>query len=124
LEEELGGPLIYRDGKNSRLTALGQDVETEFRRMQVALRNVSQLSDNWALGRHRVLDIAVAPTVSPNAFTSFFLSALEQIPSVGIKIRALQFSEDTTEVLLGKYHACILPREPRPDPKLDMRPLF
>src|SRR3546814_14483749 len=42
LEEELGGPLIYRDGKNSRLTALGQDVEMEFKRMQVALRNVRQ----------------------------------------------------------------------------------
>src|SRR3546814_18190064 len=51
LEEELGGPLIYRDGKNSRLTALGQDVEMEFKRMQVALRNVRQHSDNWALGR-------------------------------------------------------------------------
>jgi LysR family transcriptional regulator, hydrogen peroxide-inducible genes activator len=38
LEEELSGPLIYRDGKNSRLTALGQGVEMEFRRMQVALR--------------------------------------------------------------------------------------
>src|SRR3546814_999425 len=45
LEEELGGPLIYRDGKNSRLTALGQDVEMEFKRMQVALRNVRQHSD-------------------------------------------------------------------------------
>src|SRR3546814_17996681 len=68
--------------------------------------------------------IAVAPTVGPNAFTSFFLSALEQIPSVGIKIHALQSTEDTAEVLSGKYHACILPREPRPDRKLDVRPLF
>ncbi len=124
LEEELGGPLIYRDGKNSRLTALGQDVEMEFRRMQVALRNVRQHSDNWALGRHRVLDIAVAPTVGPNAFTSFFLSALDEIPTVRIKIHALQSNEDTADVLSGKYHACILPREPRPDPKLDVRPLF
>src|SRR3546814_1887555 len=124
LEEELGGPLIYRDGKNSRLTALGQDVEMEFKRMQVALRNVRQHSDNWALGRHRVLDIAIAPTVNPNAFTSFFLSALEQVPSVGIKVRALQPSEDAAEVLSGKYHACILPREPRPDPKLDVCSLF
>lgn len=49
---------------------------------------------------------------------------MEQIPSVGIKIHALQSSEDTTEVLSGKYHACILPREPRPDPKLDVRSLF
>ncbi|MDY0885892.1 LysR family transcriptional regulator [Dongia soli] len=124
LEEELGGPLIYRDGKNSRLTALGQDIEMEFRRMQVALRNVRQHSDNWALGRHRVLDIAVAPTVGPNAFTSFFLSALEQIPSVRIKIHALQHHEDTAEVLSGKYHACILSRELKSDPKLDVRPLF
>src|SRR3546814_14660054 len=85
--------------------------------MQVALRNVRQHSDNWALGSHRVLDIAIAPTVNPNAFTSFFLSALEQVPSVGINIRALQSSEDTTEVLSGKYPASILPREPRPDQK-------
>lgn len=62
--------------------------------MQVALRNVRRHSDNWVLGRRRVLDIAVAPTVGPNAFTSFFLSALEQIPSVGIKIHALQSGED------------------------------
>lgn len=124
LEEELGGPLIYRDGKNSRLTALGQEIEMEFRRVQVALRNVRQHSDNWALGRHRVLDIAVAPTVGPNAFTTFFLGALDQIPSVRIKIHALQSNEDTAEILSGKYHACILPREPRPDPKLDVRSLF
>src|SRR3546814_7003778 len=91
------------------LTALGQDVEMEFRRMLAVLRNVRQHSDNWALGRHRVLDIAVAPTVGPNAFTSFFLSALEQIPSVGLKIHALQSTEDTAEVLSGKYPACILP---------------
>jgi DNA-binding transcriptional LysR family regulator len=50
LEEELGGPLVYRDGKDSRLTALGQDVEMEFRRMQVALRNGRQHSDSWGPG--------------------------------------------------------------------------
>lgn len=27
LEEELGGPLLYRDGKDSRLTALGQEIQ-------------------------------------------------------------------------------------------------
>src|SRR3546814_20322012 len=77
----------------------------EFRRMLAVLRNVRQHSDNWALGRHRVLDIAVAPTVGPNAFTSFFLSALEQLPSVGIRIHALQSTEDTAEVLSGKYRS-------------------
>lgn len=124
LEEELGGPLIYRDGKDSRLTALGREVEIEFRRVQVALRSVREHSDNRALGTHCVLDIAVASTVGPNAFTSFFLGALQQIPSIRIRIHALPSDEDTAEILSGKYHACILPREPRPDPKLDVRVLF
>ncbi len=124
LEEELGGPLIYRDGKNSRLTALGQAIELDFKQVQLSLRIVRQHSDSWALGSQCVLDIAVAPSVSPNAFTSFFLRAMEENPTVWIKIHALQPNEDTAEILSGKYHACILPREPKPDVKLDVRPLF
>ena len=124
LEEELGGPLIYRDGKNSRLTSLGQDVELEFRRMLVAMKSVRHHSENWAMGRHRVLDIAVASSVGPRVFTAFFDSALEEVPSIEIKLHSLQSGEDTSEVLSGKYHACILPRESRPDRKLDVRPLF
>ena len=124
LEDELGGALIYRDGKNSRLTGLGQDVEAEFRRMLLALRSVRDHSENWTMGRHRVLDIAVAPTVGPKAFAPFFESALDKVPSIEIRLHSLQSSEDSSEVLSGKYHACILPREVRPDRKLDVRPLF
>ena len=124
LEEELGGPLIYRDGKNSRLTGLGQEIEMDFRQVQLALKSVRQHSENWALGSQCVLNIAVAPSVSPNAFTSFFLQVLEENPTVRIKIHALQSNEYTAEILSGRYHACILPRESRTDAKLDVRPLF
>jgi LysR family hydrogen peroxide-inducible transcriptional activator len=79
LEEELGGQLIYRDGKNSRLTGLGQDVEVEFRRMGVAMRSVRDHTENWATGRHRVLDVAVSPSVGPKEFAAFFSSALVEI---------------------------------------------
>ncbi len=124
LEEELGGPLIYRDGKNSRLTGLGQDVEAEFRRMMVAMKSVRNHSENWAMGRHRVLDIAVASTVGPKQFTAFFQGALTEMPSIEIKLHLLKSDENTSEVLSGKYHACILPRETRPERKLDVRTLF
>jgi DNA-binding transcriptional LysR family regulator len=124
LEEELGGPLIYRDGKNSRLTGLGQDVEAEFQRMVVAMKSVRNHSENWAMGRRRVLDVAVAPTVGPKEFTAFFESALAEMPSIEFRLHSLQSNEDTSEVLSGKYHACILPRETRPERKLDVRPLF
>lgn len=124
LEEELGGPLIYRDGKNSRLTALGLDIEIEFRSMMASLGNVRQHSTNWTQGNHRVLNIAIAPSIGPAAFTSFFLGVLEQFPNVGIKVHVLRSGEGTTELLSGKYHACIVPRKPTPDLKLDVHPLF
>ena len=124
LEEELGGPLIYRDGKNSRLTALGQDVEVDFRRMLLAMTSVRHHAENWAMGRHRVLDVAVAPSVGPRGFTEFFESALQEVPAIEIRLHSLQHSENTSEVLSGKYHACILPRETKPDRKLDVRLLF
>ena len=124
LEEELGGPLIYRDGKNSRLSALGLDIETEFRSMMASLGNVRQHSSNWTQGKQRVLDIAIAPSIGPAAFTSFFLGVLEQFQNVGIKVHVLRSGEGTTELLSGKYHACIVPRKPTPDRKLDVHPLF
>lgn len=124
LEEELGGPLIYRDGKNSRLTGMGEDVEFEFRRMLVAVKSVRHHSEHWVMGRHRVLDIAIAPTVGPKAFASFFHRALSEVPSIEFRLHSLQSSEDTSELLSGKYHACILPREAKPDRKLDVRGLF
>jgi len=124
LEEELGGALIYRDGKNSRLTGLGQDVEAEFRRMIVAVKSVRNHSENWAMGGRRVLDVAVASTVGPKEFTAFFEMVLAEIPSIEIKLHSLQSNADTSEVLSGKYHACIMPRETRPERKLDVSPLY
>ena len=124
LEEALGGPLIHRDGKNSRLTGLGQDVEAEFRRMMAAMKSVRDHSENWAMGRRRVLDVAVAHSVGPERFAAFFKSALLEAPSIEIKLHALHAGGDTSEILSGRYHACILPRETRPDRKVDMHPLF
>ena len=76
LEDELGGPLIYRDGKNSRLTGLGHDVEAEFRRMVVAMKSVRNHSEHWAMGGTACWMSPCAPTVGPKEFTAFFESAL------------------------------------------------
>ena len=124
LEEELGGPLIYRDGKDSRLTPLGRDVHVEFVRIETALGNIREHSDNSALGRRRVLDIAVATTVTPLAFSPFFATVLEQLPSLEINIHLLRPSEGVETLLSGRYHALVLPRVPQANHKLTLLPLF
>lgn len=124
LEEELGGPLIYRDGKDSRLTMLGREVQAEFMRIDMALANIREHSENSVLGRRRSLDIGVASSVSPMAFASFFDHALTQLPSVQINILTLERGEGEAELLSGKYHACILPDAPSTNPKIEALPLF
>ena len=123
-EEELGGPLIYRDGKNSRLTGLGQDVEAEFRRMKAAMKSVRDHSESWAMGRHRVLDVAVASTIGPKILAGFFARVLAEAPLIEIRLHSLNPGETTSEILSGKYHACVLARETRLDRKLDVHPLY
>jgi LysR family hydrogen peroxide-inducible transcriptional activator len=57
LEQELGGALAYRDGKDSRLTALGHDIRSVF----AAIAEREQRAQNLLrpLGREQpVLDVA------------------------------------------------------------------
>lgn len=124
LEEELGGPLIYRDGKDSRLTMLGRDVQAEFMRIASALENIREYSENSVQGRRRVLDIGVAATISPLAFSAFFEHVLTQLPSAELKIHAMRAGEDTDDLLSGRYHALVLPRPPADHPKLAVLRLF
>ena len=123
LEDELGGPLIYRDGKNSRLTGLGHDVEAEFRRMVVAMKSVRNHSGTgrWGAPRAGCRRRAHRRT---KEFTAFFESALAEMPSIEIKLHSLQSNEGHIGGAFRKYHACIMPRETRPERKLDVHPLF
>jgi len=124
LEEELGGPLLYRDGKDSRLTALGREIRAEFMRIDVGLANVRELAENSVRGRKRVLSFGVAPTIAPNAFAPFFQHVLEQLPSIEVNVHTLAPGEGSVEVLSGKYDACILPKAPKENFKLTIQPLF
>ena len=124
LEEELGGPLLYRDGKDSRLTALGREIQTEFMRIDAGLMNVRELAENSVRGRKRVLSFGVAPTIAPNAFAPFIQHVLTQLPSIELNVHTLAAEEGSAQVLSGKYDACILPRAPKDNFKLAVQTLF
>ncbi|WP_292504461.1 hypothetical protein [Methylobacterium sp.] len=64
-KDKLGGPRVDCNGKNSRLTGLGPDVGAEFQRTVIAMKRVLNASENCATEVHRLLDVAVAPTVGP-----------------------------------------------------------
>ncbi|MEZ5913024.1 MAG: LysR family transcriptional regulator [Paracoccaceae bacterium] len=124
LEEELGGPLVYRDGKDTRLTALGRDLQVEFMRIRAALETVAEMAESSVLGKRRRLRIGVTSTIAPGVFAPFWTHVLNQLPSVELQFDPMQPGETEAEVLSGKYDLCILPEPSGPNFKLTVLPLF
>jgi DNA-binding transcriptional LysR family regulator len=124
LEDELGGPVVYRDGKDTRLTALGRDLVVEFMQMQTAIENVYELAENSVLGRRRRISIGIATTLAPQTFSGFWAYVMKQLPEVELQLHPLLPGETEAEVLSGKYDVCLLTEPPAPHFKLSVQPLF
>ena len=124
LEDELGGRLLHRDGKDSRLTALGRQMQVEFMRLERLVEGVHELAAHSARGRTAVLRIGVAATVGSDRLAGFWAQVLAQLPSVELQLLELGDSEGAEEVLAGRYDACILADAPRPHAKLSLLPLY
>ena len=124
LEDEFGGPVLYRDGKDTRLTALGRDLIVEFMRIQSALENITELAENSVAGRSRKINIGVASTIAPRDFAKFCALLLKELPEVELLLHPLNPGEAEAEVLSGKYDMCLLTNPPEPNFKLTIQPLF
>ena len=124
LEDEFGGPVLYRDGKDTRLTALGRDLIVEFMRIQSALENITELAENSVAGRSRKINIGVASTIAPRVFAKFWALVLKELPEVELLLQPLNPGEAEAEVLSGKYDMCLLTNPPEPNFKLTIQPLF
>ncbi|MCB2130256.1 MAG: LysR family transcriptional regulator [Rhodobacteraceae bacterium] len=124
LEEELGGPLLHRDGKDTRLSALGRDIQVEFMRIQASLDAVTDLAQNSVFGQCRRLSIGLATTVAPGASAGFWRHVLGQLPMVELQFLPMLPGESEDEVLSGKYDLCILTDPPRPNNKLAVQQLY
>ncbi|GAA6164029.1 LysR family transcriptional regulator [Pelagimonas sp. KU-00592-HH] len=124
LEDELGSLLVYRDGKDTRLTALGRELQVEFMRIAKLLNNVQELADLSITGKRRHLSIGVATTVSPSILSGFIKQVFTKLENVELTIHQMQPGETEQEVLSGKYNLCLLTNPPAPNLKLSVVPLF
>lgn len=94
LEQELGGTLVYRNGKDSRLTALGRDIRSEFAAIAEREQRVRALSLNQTRGRGETLTLGVVNTIAPALITGFFTHALRHF---GTKLGTRRISDFTPE---------------------------
>lgn len=106
LEQELGGILVYRDGKDTRLTALGRDIQAEFAAIDESERRVLALSQNRVRGRRETVTVGVSHTVAPALITGFIAHALRQLPTLELILQPIVRDQAAEMLLAGQIDGC------------------
>jgi DNA-binding transcriptional LysR family regulator len=106
LEQELGGTLVYRDGKDSRLTALGREVRSEFVAIADREQRVRAISLNRVRGRRETLTLGIVNTIAPALVTGFLNHALGQMPMLELVLQPITRHEAMERLLGGQIDGC------------------
>jgi len=106
LEQELGGTLVYRDGKDSRLTALGRDIRSEFAAIADREQRVRAISLNRVRGRRETLTLGIVNTIAPALITGFLNHALRQMPMLELVLQPITRDEGMERLLSGQIDGC------------------
>jgi DNA-binding transcriptional LysR family regulator len=106
LEQELGGTLVYRDGKDSRLTALGRDVRSEFAAIVDREQRVRAISLNRVHGPRETLTLGIVNTIAPALITGFITHALRQMPLLEMVLQPITHNEGIEYLLSGQMDGC------------------
>jgi DNA-binding transcriptional LysR family regulator len=106
LEQELGGTLVYRDGKDSRLTALGRDIQSEFAAIAEREQRVRAISLNRVRGRRETLTLGIVNTIAPALITGFVTHALRQMPMLELVFQPITHDEGMERLLSGQIDGC------------------
>lgn len=106
LEQELDGTLVYRDGKDSRLTALGHDIRSEFAAIADREQRVRAISLNRVRGRRETLTLGIVNTIAPGLITGFVAHALRQMPMLELVLQPITRDEGMERLLGGQIDGC------------------
>lgn len=106
LEQELGGTLVYRDGKDSRLTALGRDIRSEFTAIADREKRIRAISLDRVRGHRETLTLGVANTLAPALITGFVTYVLRQMPMLELILEPIAGDEGVERLLSGQIDGC------------------
>lgn len=124
LEDELGGALIHRDGKDTRLTALGRDIREEFAEIARTERRILASVENRVRGKRETLNIGLTHSLSPNRISGFLTHALSQMRMLEIVLHPIAQEQAANLVLAGTLDGAFVSDAPKGNPKLALLNLF
>jgi Transcriptional regulator len=124
LEEQLGGRLLFRDGKDTRLTALGMAVETEFQQILKSEEKVRQMARANRHGALEKLTLGIVSSIAPKRLSELITSAMGMLSSSEVILHPINQTNGIELVLSGTLDGCFVGKEPDAHHKLSSIKLF
>ena len=124
LEEELGGQLLIRDGRNTRLSKLGQMLQDQFLQLECARRDLKEQAQVITSGGRTTLRLGVCNSVGPGQLIEFVQAFRRRQGKTKLTLHSIAGHQSEDKLLSGEIDACFTLRPERNDPKLDFDPLF
>jgi DNA-binding transcriptional LysR family regulator len=87
LEDDVGGPLLHREGKRLTLSELGRMVKPHLEQVLGGTQAAQTVARNFRLLRAAPLRVGVLPTVGPVRLARFFDPFARQHPGIELAIR-------------------------------------
>jgi len=125
LEEELGGPLVFRDRSHTRLTELGKIVRPYLEDVYRGAENARRKAREFVDVRTMPLRLGLMCTIAPNQLLDFIHAVQANHPMVRLQIVDAAAGTLQEALLAGDLDAAIyaMPMVP-PEPQLHYLPLY
>ena len=101
LEEELGGKLISRDGRNTELTKFGRALRGKFEQIAQTRELVRTAAKALASGEVADLNIGIMCTIGPKIISEIVNSFQEENPNVSLILHDITYDEVSNLLLSG-----------------------
>ena len=124
LEDELGGSLIYRDGKDTRLTELGKQLTEEFWKISELEQCALELARLASSQENSVINIGISRTIGPPAFSKFLANTAETLAGVRIIVHDVDGEMVSESILAGELDCCFCADQSVKNTKLEVTRLF
>lgn len=124
LEDEVGGVLIHRDGKHTRLTELGRKLRGDFEliaQSEIRAREIANLHSETGGSDIR---LGISNSLGPQGFADFLGAFTKANPGVRIVLHQVDATSTQEQILSGMLDACICSHPGKPNFKIKTTCLF
>ncbi len=124
LEDELGGDLFWRKGRNLTLTPLGDAMRVQLSQVEEAKNSAKSIASEIVRGVDDVINIGLMCTLSPDRVLVAIASFIEERPDVEVLVHDIRESRVQELLLSGAFECAVMAHTERLPDRFEECSLF